>query len=185
MKKSYCIILLASFFNFSVNTPEVLGGDFQQPGMEQEGNSPSVKTDADDLRAKEELRWRKQWSAAKVQERGLFIAGLGGAVAGAAVVVAGVAEVNSADNTPGCSRDGNEILCDSAASQSEAQDKLDGGRSKAAIGLVVLGIGAGLGVWGVVRGNEADRLKGVGKKKLRWMTTQGRDGMAVMLSRSF
>ena len=55
------------------------------------------------------------------------------------------------------------------------------------IGLAVVAVGAGLGIWGISRGNEVERLENLGKKKGYKLDvkTQGRDGMAVVLSRSF
>lgn len=187
MKKFCSVFILISFCHFSMSSRGAFAGDLQQSATGQEENSSSVMSKPDDRHAKDELRWREQLTTAKAQQTGLLIAGIGGAVAGTVVMVKGYSEFNEADNTPGCSKSGTEILCDDEESRATAQDKLDSGRSKMVIGLVVMGIGAGLGVWGVSRGNEADRLERVGKKKGYKVdvTTQGRDGMAVMLSRTF
>lgn len=187
MKIIFYVFFLVSFFYFSVNPTGAFAEDLQQLETGQEGASSSLMSKPDDRHAKDELRWREQLTTAKAQHTGLLIAGVGGAVAGTVVLVKGFTEFNDADNTPGCTKNGNEILCDNEENRATAQDKLDSGRAKMAIGLVVIGIGAGLGVWGVSRGNEADRLERVGKKKGYKVdvTTQGRDGMAVMLSRAF
>lgn len=189
MKKIVTVFLAVSFFHFATIPAVSLAGD--RPEVKsptgQEENSSTIPSPTDDRHAKDELRWREQLSTAKAQRTGLLISGVGGAVAGTAVLVKGVTEFNEADDTPGCYKSGNEILCDSEEHRATAQDKLDDGRAKMAIGLVVIGIGAGLGVWGISRGNEAERLERVGKKKGYRVdvTTQGRDGMAVMLSRAF
>lgn len=187
MKKFFSIFILISFCHFSMNTTEAFAGNVEQLETGQEEKPSSIMSKTDDRHAKDELRWREQLSTAKAQQTGLLIAGIGGAVAGTVVLVKGYTDFNEADNTPGCSKNDNEILCDDEESRAAAQDKLDSGRSQMVIGLVVLGIGAGLGVWGGSRGSEADRLERVGKKKGYKVdvTTQGRDGMAVMLSRAF
>jgi hypothetical protein len=186
MKKHVSCLLVGAMSLLSFIPTEVKAAELKSAEAGQEGSS-SVMSPPDERHAKDELRWRDQLSTAKAQRSGLLIVGIGGAVAGTVVLVKGVTEFNEAGKTPGCSRNGNEILCNDESSRASAQDKLDSGRSKMAIGLVVMGIGAGLSVWGVARGNEVSRLERVGKKKGYKVdvTTQGTDGMAVMLSRSF
>lgn len=186
MKKHVSCLLVGVISLLTLIPTGVTAEELKPREMGKEEGS-FVMPSPDERQAKDELRWRDQLATAKAQRTGLLVVGISGAVAGTAVFVKGFTEFNEADNTPGCSRDGNEILCNDESSRATAQDKLDSGRSQMAIGLVVMGIGAGLSVWGVSRGNEASRLERVGKKKGYKVdvTTQGRDGMAVMLSRSF
>lgn len=187
MKKYFFILPLFSFVQFLIIPRGALAADEPHPKSGNDHSVPSVMTPPDDRRAKDELHWREQLAAAKAQRTGLLIVGIGGAVAGVVVVANGAKEFSEAENTPGCSRDGNEILCDNEASRATAQDKLDSGRSKMLTGAVVLVIGTCLGIWGISRGSEADRLERLGKKKKYTVDVapQGRDGASILFSRSF
>ncbi len=189
MTKRKNIILTLLFFSLAITPSGVSAEEFQPTNSKREETSPSVvsKAEPDERHAKNELRWRQQLEAAMAQRVGLLIAGVGGAVAGTVVLVNGYSEYNDAESTPGCYKSGNEILCDNEEHKNTAQDKLDSGSAKMGIGLAVVAVGAGLGIWGISRGNEVERLENLGKKKGYKLDvkTQGRDGMAVVLSRSF
>lgn len=154
------------------------------PAIETETPSRKIASTASYLESQE--AWKERLTEVKTQRNVLYVFGIGGAVAGMALIAGGVSDNNDAKNTPGCSQSGTTLYCDDEETTKQAQDKIDKGDQKMATGSVVALAGAGLIVWGVMRGAKARRIEREGKNKgYSFDLKPNRDGATLVMNRSF
>ncbi|MBL8024178.1 MAG: hypothetical protein JNK54_07875 [Elusimicrobia bacterium] len=159
------------------------GGGASTPVVEYENSVQKIAPMKD---TQGEIVWRERLDNVKGQRNALWFFGVGTTVAGVVVMASGIKDVNDAEEIPGCYKSGTTIICNNSESTSQAQDKLDKGETKTAIGGVATLAGAGLIVWGVFRGAKARRLTREGVNKGYSVDVRpNRDGMALVLNRSF
>jgi hypothetical protein len=146
----------------------------------------SSKPQATKVEPEGQLEWQNRVQELKVQRNSLYVLGIGGTVAGIALISSGVSDNQSAKDTPGCSQSGSTVICDNEQSTKEAQDKIDEGDKKMATGSIVAIAGAGLIVWGAFRGAKANKVQHEGERKGYSLTVlPKRDGMNLVLNKSF
>jgi hypothetical protein len=133
-----------------------------------------------------EEAWRGRLTDLRAQRTGLMVLGIGGAVAGLALIGSGVKDNQDAQDTPGCSVSGSTVYCQDEESTRQAQDKIDKGDQKMAIGGVAALAGAGFIVWGAMRGAKARRLQRDGVNSGYTVDVRpNRDGLSLVLNRNF
>lgn len=155
------------------------------PAVEM-GSSPETNPLPGKSYLESQAAWQERLSEVKGQRNILYVLGIGGTVAGVALIAGGVSDNNDAKNTPGCSQSGTTVYCKDAETTKQAQDKIDEGDQKMLTGSVAALAGAGLIVWGALRGGKARRIEAEGKNKgYSFDLRPHRDGATLVLNRSF
>lgn len=144
------------------------------------------KPEAPKVESEGQLDWQKRVQELKVQRNSLYVLGIGGTVAGIALISSGISDNQSAKDTPGCSQSGTTVYCQDEETTRQAQEKIDEGDKKMATGSIVALAGAGLIVWGALRGSKARKLENEGERKGYSLSVlPKRDGMSLVMNKSF
>ena len=161
------------------------GSEASMPSVEME-SAPQKKVPAGKPYLESNAAWKNRLDEVKSQRNALYVFGVGGAVAGAAIFASGYQDNMDVEDTPGCSRSGSTVTCKDQKSTDEAQDKLDKSFQKMIVGDVAMLAGGGLIVWGVLRGAKARRIAAEGKKMgYSFDIRPNKDGATLVLNRSF
>ena len=114
---------------------------------------------------KQKAEWKSKLEDKKNAAAIEWTLGAIGSIGGLVMYVNGYSVNQSAANLPGVTRSGNTVIAPNAATQAEAQQRIDNGLNQMVAGLVVVVVGACFCWLGSSTSTEARRLEREGKKK--------------------